>query len=54
MNDTYDIWVDYTYEGWRFYGHVGPSELADQIEYCEKNGHDYIVYNSKDRQLESN
>lgn len=52
MDETYDLWVDYGYDGWDYYLGLDNAELITYIDSCEKNDRKYFVYKTKDRQID--
>jgi len=52
MDDTYDVWVYWDREGWSIHPDLLPNDLIKEIDYCEKNKLDFIVYKTKDRVID--
>lgn len=49
MDETYDVWVDFGYEGWAPYEDV---DLAEMLRLTDRPEEEVIVYKHKDRQLD--
>jgi hypothetical protein len=53
MDEKFDIWLDHGYDGWGLYFGLNIHQVEEITSNSEMNGQAYIVYKTKDRQIES-